>query len=228
MNLPLELPFLIVSRQELEARVARQALEACEHIIAEMGAELHDDLIQKLSVFTLYMDRLERSAGDRSEAESLVVKMRAEFQEVVRSIRSTSRRLMAPVLDGASFTQNLSLLCQNLERPGVGNIHFTSSGTEHSISPIAHRYLSRIIQELVHNAYRHSSAWNIYINVLWTADTLTLTVEDDGSALNRVNEFIDVLRKKNNTLRLRAQALNANIRYIPGAKGLIAEVKYPL
>ena len=227
MNLP-ELPFLLVSRGKLEERVARQTLEACEHIIAEMGAELHDDLIQKLAVFTLYMDRLERSAGDRQETEHLVVKMRAEFQEVIRSIRSTSRRLMAPVTDDASFTNNLALLCQNLERPGVGNIHFTSSGTEQQLSPIAHRYLARIVQELVHNAYRHSSAWHIIITLTWSPDVLTLTVEDDGSALNRVNEFIDTLRKKNNTLRLRAQALNATLRYVPGPKGLIAEVKYPL
>jgi signal transduction histidine kinase len=154
--------------------------------------------------------------------------MRAEFQEVVRSIRSTSRRLMAPVTEDNSFTSNLALLCQNLERPGVGNIHFSSTGTEQRLSPIAHRYLARMVQELVHNAYRHSSAWHIVITLTWKPDALILTVEDDGSALNRVNEFIGALRKKNNTLRLRAQALKAVLRYVPGPKGLIAEIKYPL
>lgn len=221
-------PFLLISRDKFETRLARQTLEACEHIITEMGAELHDDVIQKLSVFNLYMDRLERSAGDKKEVELLLVKMRAEFQEVIKAIRNTSRQLIVPLADDLSFTDNIRFLCQNLERPGVGNIFLSTTGTERALSPIAHKYLSRIIQELVHNAYRHSAAWHITVTLTWTDTALTILVEDDGSALNRINEFIGLLRKKNNTLRLRAQALNASLSYTPGTKGLRTEIIYPL
>jgi len=52
---------LLFSKEKQEAEISRQAMEACEQIISEMGAELHDDLIQRLSVF-----RLTRTGSGRS------------------------------------------------------------------------------------------------------------------------------------------------------------------
>jgi hypothetical protein len=42
-----------ISQTKLESEISKRAAEACDQIISEMGAELHDDLIQKLSIFRL-------------------------------------------------------------------------------------------------------------------------------------------------------------------------------
>jgi signal transduction histidine kinase len=214
------------SNEKHESEIARQAMEACEHIISEMGAELHDDLIQRLSILRLSLDKLERSLSNRAETETILITMRSEFQEVIQSVRKISRRLLPVVHDSNSFQEGIEMLCQNMERPGTGNIHFETMGTEQKLSPLAETYLSRIIQELIHNAYKHSSAWHVWVRLMWHPEKVLVEVEDDGTGFSKISEFIDLLRKKNGTLKMRSHVLGATIHYSEGGKGLLAKVEY--
>jgi signal transduction histidine kinase len=74
------MPFLSRFAQKRQAQVSRVAMEACEQIISEMGADLHDDLIQKLSVLRLHLDKIERSSFDPEETRAAVIKMQADYQ----------------------------------------------------------------------------------------------------------------------------------------------------
>nr|HPH46942.1 ATP-binding protein [Chryseolinea sp.] len=215
-----------MSPQKREAEIATRATEACEQIITEMGAELHDDLIQKLSIFRLYIDRLERSVHDPIETQTLLTKMQTDFQEVVQSVRKISRQLMPVRMDDDSFQKSIEMLCQNMER-GTEHVHFVATGTEQKIPVQSETYLYRIIQELIHNAFKHSSAWHIWVRVAWTEKKLVIEVEDDGTGFHKMEEFVNLLRKKHNTLRMRTQAIGASLKYDRGEKGLIARIECP-
>ena len=86
-------------------------------------------------------------------------------------------------------------------------------------------YLVRIVQELIQNAFKHSSAWHIWVRLYWDPEILIIEVEDDGSGFSRISEFINKLKKKTNTLKMRTLAINASIDYVHGAKGLLARIK---
>lgn len=214
-----------MSAEKLESEISRRATEACEQIITEMGAELHDDLIQKLSIFRLYMDRLERSANDVKESEALLIKMQSEFKEVVQSVRKISRQLMPVRMDDDSFQKGIEMLCQNMER-GTEHVHFESNGEEQKIPLQSETYLYRVIQELVHNAFKHSSAWHIWVRLKWSQGRLILEVEDDGTGFHKMDEFIERLRMKHNSLRMRTQAIGASLKYDRGERGLLARIEY--
>jgi len=218
--------YLFRSRTTFEAAASREAMDACEHLIEEMGAEIHDDLVQRLSVFRLYIDRLDRSRNDPSETESIIINMNADFQEIVQSIRRISKRLLPTKLADDSFQTTISMLCQNMERPGGGTIHFEPYGPEQPIPESEAVYLFRIIQELIHNAIKHSSAWHIWVRLYWTNDRLFIEVEDDGTGFSRLQEFIGSLSSKTNTLRMRTKTIGAEIQYLSGQKGLLAKVIY--
>ena len=203
-------------------------MEACEHIIAEMGAELHDDLIQKLSVLRLHIDRVERSSFDPAETQAAIIRMQSDFQNITNAIRRISRRLLPVRMDDDSFEKSIEILCQNLDIPGALHLYPTFNGTAQKIAPLAEAYLNRMVQELVHNALRHSAAWHMWIRITWTEDALTITVEDDGSGFSKPEEFIARLSRKHNTLRMRAEAIGATITYKQGEKGLLSMIKYPL
>ena len=219
---------LFISSAKLETEISKRATEVCDQIISEMGAEVHDDLIQKLSILGLYIDRLERSASNPEELETLLISMRADFENVVQSVRRISRKLMPVQLDDASLQTSLELLCQNMERPGAGNIHFICSGEQMNISTFDQTHLYRIAQELIHNSFKHSAAWHVWVRLKWDPNRLTLEVEDDGTGFQRIPEFIGRLRKKNNTLKMRSQVIGASITYHHGPKGLLAKVTFPL
>lgn len=217
---------MFFSRKEFELEVSKSATEACDQIISEMGAEVHDDLIQKLSIFQLYLDRLERSTHNAGETGILLIKMRTDFESVVQAVRKISRRLMPVKMENDSFQYGIELLCQNMERPGSGNVHFECTGLEKNIPENTQTYLYRIVQELIHNAFKHSSAWHIWVRMKWEDRTLTIEVEDDGSGFHRISEFIDNLRKKHNTLKMRSLVIGSKITYHHGEKGLLAKVQH--
>lgn len=215
---------IFISQKTLDTEIANRAAERCEEILSEMGAELHDDLIQKLSVFRFYIDRIERSSADQAEIESLAIKMRGEFEQVVHVVRNISRRLLPGTMEGETLDKTLEMLCQNMEYPGAGHIHFQSDGTPFALEPQVERYLFRIVQELIHNALKHSSAWHIWVRLKWDPDTLVTDVEDDGSGFSKIGEYIQRLKRKNNTLKLRSRIIGARISYTQGEKGLLARV----
>jgi signal transduction histidine kinase len=206
-------------------KVSVKAMAACEAIMTQMGAEMHDDLIQKLSVLRLHMDKIERSSFDPKETQEAIIKMQADFQAIVDSVRRISRRLHPVHIDGDTFHQRLEMLCQNLDSPGTIRIHLTFEGEPKTLQPDVEIYLLRMVQELIHNAFRHSAAWHIWISTKWIKDHLVIEVQDDGSGFAKVNEFVGLLKKKHNTLRMRAEAIGASIKYCSGEKGLVATIK---
>lgn len=215
---------IFISPKKMEAEISRRVAETCEQIISEMGAELHDDLIQKLSVFRLYIDRMERSSGDQAEIDSLSIKMRSEFDQVTHVVRSISRRLLPVRMEGETLDQTLAILCQNMEHPSTGHVHFENHGTPRSLEPLTERYLFRIVQELIHNAFKHSSAWHVWVKLTWNTESLHLQVEDDGTGFSKIPEYIQRLKKKNNTLKLRSKIIRANIKYSQGERGILAKL----
>lgn len=215
---------IFLSKTKLEAEIARRAAETCEQVISEMGAELHDDLIQKLSVFRLYIDRMERSSANQEEIDALSIKMRNEFDQVIHVVRNISRRLLPAKMDGETLDKTLQILCQNMEHPGTGHIHFENKGIPVTLPPQTERYLFRIVQELIHNAFKHSSAWHIWVRLNWEPTKIVIEVEDDGTGFSKIPEFIQRLRSKHNTLKLRSTIIGASIRYAQGEKGLLAKI----
>jgi signal transduction histidine kinase len=215
---------IFLSQQKLEAEIARRTAETCEHILSEMGAELHDDLIQKLSVFRLYLDRMERASGDQTEIDALSIKMRSEFDQVIRVVRNISRQLLPAEMEGDTLDKTIALLCQNMEHPSTGHVHFDNNGSPITLPTQTERYLFRIVQELIHNAFKHSSAWHIWVRLRWSVDQLTVEVEDDGTGFSNITEFIRRLKQKNNTLKLRSGIIGATIQYSQGQRGLLARV----
>jgi signal transduction histidine kinase len=215
---------IFLSDKKLEAEVAKRAAETCDQIISEMGAELHDDLIQKLSVFRLYLDRMERASSDQAEIQSLSIKMRTEFEQVIHVVRNISRRLLPVKMEGETLEKTLEMLCQNMEHPGTGHIHFENEGSPVPLENQVERYLFRIVQELIHNAFKHSSAWHIWVRLKWIPDELVIEVEDDGTGFSKIPEFLERLKRKNNTLKLRSGIIGATLTYTQGQKGLLAKL----
>lgn len=217
-----------ISQKKFESEMAKRASDACDQIISEIGAEIHDDLIQRLSILRLYIDRIERSNGDILEIESLAMKMRTDFEQIILTVKNISHRLLPVTIEGDTLINAIELLCQNMSQLGHGHIHFETSGTHKIMNSQVEMYVLRIVQELIHNAFKHSAAWHIWVRLRWSIDELVIEVEDDGSGFSKITEFASKLKKKNNTLKIRTLAIRGSINYLHGTKGLMARLNIPI
>ena len=219
--------------QELEKEIAIQGsqrgavvnelIERYENEILKMGADIHDDLIQKLTVYRLHVDKLEH-AETILEVKVIADKMKTDFKIVVDSIRRITRRLL-PEMEIGSFTGMMRELCRREERPGVAFIRFKSAGTEVPINAGDQPHLLRIVQELINNATKHTVAWHIEVRLDWKPDEFHIEVEDDGK---RFEELAEKMRKPGTfaTLRMRTARIGAHIRFSQGYNGTKAIITY--
>lgn len=216
------------SSSDFNERVSIRAAEFCEQIVSEMGAELHDEIVQKLSSMSFYIERIERASADPAEINNLVNRMRIDFENITQTVRAISQRLNPVHNSGDTFGNNIAQLCESMQRPGNGHIRCNTIGREQPLSQLAFTYLYRIIQELVHNAFKHSSAWKIDVTITWKPGALIIEVEDDGTSHAKMDGIMSALQNKRNTILMRSHAINATIRYVKGRKGLLARVEYPM
>jgi len=216
------------SNSDFNERVSIKAAEFCEQVISEMGAELHDEVVQKLLAMSFYIERIERGATDPSEIINIVSHMRTDFENMTESVRAISQRLNPVHTKRDSFSNSIMHLCNSMQRPGNGHISCKITGSEQPVSQLTFTYLYRIVQELIHNSFKHSAAWNVDVMLTWTTTALIIEVEDDGTSIARMSDVISALQNKHNTLRMRSQTINASIHYERGKKGLLAKLELPL
>lgn len=220
--------YKFVSTKNYENQLSTRAMESCEEMMTEIGAEIHDDLIQKIAILQYDLQQIKRSQQEAKELHDMILKMEANFTIVINSVRRISRRLMPVSNEDDTFTSQLSILCQNMEHPGANHIHFESSGHETKLDKTVSKHLYRIVQELIHNAFKHSSAWHIWVRLQWNENQLIIEVEDDGTAFSKIQDVIRQLNKKNNSLRMRTESIHARIEYSAGLKGLLARITYAI
>ena len=119
--------------KNLEAEISRSATDACDHLMIEMGAEIHDDLVQKLSVMKLYLEQLELYSSLDPGLEVTLISMRTEYDHISQSVKRISRQLMPARMEDESFSTTVELLCQNMENTRSANVHFIQVGFERPV-----------------------------------------------------------------------------------------------
>lgn len=203
--------------------LVNELIERYENEILKMGADIHDDLIQKLTVYRLHVDKLEH-AETILEVQVIADRMKTDFKTVVDSIRRITQRLL-PEMEIGSFTGMMRELCRREEKPGVAFIRFKSDGTEMPIDTTHQPHLLRIVQELINNATKHTLAWHIEVRLYWKPDEIVIEVEDDGK---RFENLAEKMKKPGTfaTLRMRTSRIGASIKFLQGFNGAKAVVTY--
>lgn len=208
-----------------EKETIREAVTLFEREMQQMGADLHDDLVQKLAGFRLFMDRIER-ASSQSEIGAVMVKMNSEFNQVVDSVRRISRRLLPEAFEAGSLNAALNELCNRIGPGRMAHIHLSIQGTEYSLPREHQLHIFRIVQELINNIIKHTVAWHIWVKVYWRQDKLIIEVEDDGLHHDQLAHAILHQEGKGFlTLQKRAMLIGANVNYTPIEKGTLATVE---
>ncbi|MBL0741502.1 sensor histidine kinase [Chryseolinea lacunae] len=213
-------------KDHYRSEVVHELIDKYEAEIQQMGADLHDDLIQKLTVYRLYVDKLEL-AEDIITVQMITSHMKTDFADIVQSIRKISKRLM-PEAEVGSFGGMLKELCERVEVPGVAFVKFASSGKENSVNQLHRQHLIRIVQELVTNITKHTVAWHIDVFVEFLAEKIIIRIEDDGRAFDNLQTALSQTNALFFSLRMRLSTIGATLNFKAGSHGTIATLEYPL
>jgi two-component system, NarL family, sensor histidine kinase UhpB len=160
---------------------ARTALAAQEGERLRVARELHDEIGQTLTAVTI---QAERAAESDPELASAALRRVADaVRDSLDEVRRIARELRPEALDDLGLVNAVIALCNRIGAQDGPTIKRELRSQLPALSPDVELVIYRIAQESLTNALRHSGARSATVSLAADAETLTLTVTDDGKGM---------------------------------------------
>lgn len=142
-----------------------------------VGQELHDSVGAMLSAIRLNMKMI---TSDPSLFEKNSDEMTAYLDETIETVRDISHNLYPAGLKTFGMIGVLKEYIEKINHSGEMKISLIEQGNTRRLDSNIELFIFRILQELLHNAVKHSRASAIDIKMEWKNDYLEIEVQDDG------------------------------------------------
>jgi len=176
---------VLLEREVAErTRLEREVIESCAREQRRIAYDLHDGVGQQLLGIALCAKLLEEELQTAHSPEankaSIIAKLANEAAK--------QARLSARTLEGADGVGDLkaalTFLAITMNHYGGVKVALEADSSSLPISAPVAAQLYRIAQEAVRNAVEHGAARDVQIKLLFNANELALTIEDDGKGFH--------------------------------------------
>ncbi len=171
--------------EHLMRQLSHQLVATQEEERKNLSRELHDHVGQMLTALRMELGRIDRL---RSSADSRVAGAVAECRQLVdnmvRTVRDLALGLRPSMLDDFGLQPALEWHVRDFGRRFGVPVELTVDG-DFDLLPEQHRTcVYRSVQEALTNCVRHARASHIAVSVSRQADSLAVSVTDDGVGFN--------------------------------------------
>ena len=208
------------------ASVGRRLIEAHEEERTWIARELHDDIVQRVALVAVELERCDQQAADATTG--VHDHIRQALFDLGNDIQSLSHRLHSSKLEYLGLVSAAQSFCRELTEQRKVRIEFKHSDIPAGIPKEISLCLFRVLQEALQNAVKHSAAPNFTVEVHGAKEGISLTVSDSGigfdwqDAMNRRGLGLISMRE-----RLRLVNGELSIQSAPG-RGTIVFARVPL
>lgn len=201
--------------QEQQKILLKASIKLQEEERQRLAADLHDDAGPLLATARLYLNENLVNQDKGTQLQS-IFQARQIIDDTIQLIRNISHSLMPPTLKNFGLESAINDLFQKIS--GSGSINASSRFHEYKDRLKAEKELIvfRVVQELVNNILKHSSASFIHLTQNVHGDKFYLRIHHDGKGL--VQADFDKLNKSNVGLGLknissRLKVVHGNINF---------------
>ncbi len=162
--------------------MSRRLLETQETERRSINRELHDRIGQNLSVLNLNL-KLIRSGLPKDlpgAATARMDDMQKLLEATTAQVRDVMAELQPPALDDYGLFAALRVYAESFMARANTTITLNGSDLSPPLPPAVEMALFRIVQEALANVAKHARAKRVEVTLAATAETVTLTVSDDG------------------------------------------------
>jgi len=200
--------YIRLQKERIHAEITMQEMER-----KRIANDLHDSLGPLLSTAKLYIHSLTTSG---EEDKQLIDRAGSYIDETITGLREISYNLLPSSLSRNGLTEALKEYVNRLNSIGVLNIELSINGPI-NIAKDSEVHLFRIIQEVIHNAVKHSKASNLQLKFTSDNGEQLIVIADDGVGFDLAGkQKLGGLGLK--SIESRCELLNASM-HINSAKG---------
>lgn len=142
-----------------------------------IASDLHDDIGPVLSAVKLQINSL-----DTKDSQDLILLDRAgkHIDDILTKVREIANNLMPGVLSRKGLPAAIKEFADNINYLREISIDCTFSVNEPTLEKEREIHLYRIVQEIIHNSIKHSSASRISLALSEAKGKLVLNIKDNG------------------------------------------------
>ena len=161
--------------------LAGRLINAQEEERRRLARELHDDLAQRLAVFSIDVGRLEHQLTDvPATVREELREMKNSIVRISQDVHSLSRQLHPSILDDLGLIKAVESECASFSKREGIEIVFDHENIPGDIPRNVSLSLYRIIQEGLRNISKHACAEHIFVSLKGIGHEVLCSVQDDG------------------------------------------------
>jgi signal transduction histidine kinase len=213
-------------------RLTRQMNMRFEERLAErtrIAQELHDTLLQGILSASMQLHVADDHIDKESPAKPFVGRVLELMTGVIDEGRNAVRGIRPPTQESADLEQAFSRIYEEIAAPAGIDFRVLAEGKPRLLQPIIREEVYRIGREALVNAFRHSGASNVEVEVEYAPGHLRLLVRDNGVGIDP--EVVRAGRDGHwglSGMRERAERIGARLRVLSAASsGTEIELSIP-
>jgi signal transduction histidine kinase len=207
-----------------EMQLLEALVEGEEKERSRIARDLHDEVLGMIAAAKMQFSALIEKKPDLYELKEYIQGMEL-LQAGALQVRKTSHNLMPEILLENGLDEAISRYCRNISNDKL-NMEYFSVGNIERFSPNFELSLYRIVQELINNIVRHSSANSALVQLSRHTNILSLTIEDNGKGFKTTDQMNGTGLQ---SVKKRVEAMNGQMEIIsePG-KGTSVYLEFGL
>lgn len=172
-----------VKHQQLQ-RLARQMTFIQEDERRRLSRELHDEANQSLMALMITLQLVQDDIGDKhAQAHRRLSEALDLTSATMDRLRRLAQNLRPPALDTLGLDGALEEMGTSFARRMGLDVHIFTTPVA-AVSDDIKICLYRFVQEALTNVARHAEASHVWVTLTSDAETISVTVEDDGKGLD--------------------------------------------
>ena len=170
--------------QEALSTVNQRLMEGLEQDRTRLARELHDDILQRLTLLKVRLDGLHGKSTSPVDLEHEIEQVSQQIGECVEDVQALSHRLHSSKLEFLGLPTAAAGFCQEFSDRQNVKIDFEAQSVPEEVPPAIGLCVFRLMQEAVQNAAKHSGARRFRVSLRGAPNELELTVGDSGAGFD--------------------------------------------
>lgn len=180
-----------------------------------LARELHDDTIQTLIALNQRIQLVSMKQQQTQKEE--LVELQALVNQAMQNLRRMIRGLRPIYIEELGLAASLEMLTRETSQFANLPISFASAGPERRLDLQKEMAIYRMVQESLNNVIRHSEAKQAWVELRFTPDDLSISIQDNGKGFS-VPETASEFAKEGHFglvgLRERAELIGATLKIV--------------
>ncbi len=163
---------------------------------ARLAHELHDDTVQALIALGQRVQMARKALNqDPARAAQRLDELNGLIDQQLVGLRRLISDLRPIYLEDLGFVPALEMLAKRIGERHHLTVKLEVQGEMVRLTPDLELAAFRIVQEALNNAATHAQAHTVNLTVTFAADSLTLTIQDDGRGFTPPDQPADLARQ---------------------------------